>query len=253
MKKEYDFYNEIKNWDFSMIKCEEENLTNWDMYQILSENATRNSKILDLGTGGGEKVIKNYPEVQEIVATDFSPEMIKTAKKNLLKSKRKNITFRVMNNLEMDVPEDYFDIVVARHTCTDAKQIYKTLKPNGKLILRGVDKMDCWSLKLLFGKGQGFKDENLISMIDYENILLAGFRSVELVPIHIREYYKTKDDLLALLYKVPILDDFSEVSENNFKEHRRIDSRLLEEYINENTFEKGILLIRRYYGITATK
>lgn len=253
MKNEYNFYNEIKNWDFSMIKCEEENLTNWDMYQILSENAKKNSKILDLGTGGGEKVIKNYPEVQEIVATDFSPEMIKTAKQNLLNSNRKNINFRVMDNLKMDVPANYFDIVVARHTCTDAKQIYKTLKPNGKLILRGVDKMDCWSLKILFGKGQGFKDEKPISLIDYENILSAGFRNVESIPIHIREYYKTKDDLLALLYKTPILDNFSEVSEKDFENQGRIDLKLLGKYISENTFEKGILLVRRYYGITAIK
>ncbi len=253
MKNEYNFYNEIKNWDFSMIKCEEENLTNWDMYQILSENAKKNSKILDLGTGGGEKVIKNYPEVQEIVATDFSPEMIKTAKQNLLNSNRKNINFRVMNNLKMDVPANYFDIVVARHTCIDANQVYKTLKPNGKLILRGVDKMDCWSLKLLFGKGQGFKDEKPISLIDYENILSAGFRNVELIPIHIREYYKTKDNLLALLYKTPILDNFSEVLEKDFENQGRIDLKLLGKYISENTFEKGILLVRRYYGITAIK
>ena len=33
---EYKFYNELKNWDFSRINYTEENLTNWDMYSILS-------------------------------------------------------------------------------------------------------------------------------------------------------------------------------------------------------------------------
>lgn len=253
MKNEFYIYNTIRNWDFSMIRCEEEYLTNWDMYKILKRTTTKDSRVLDLGTGGGEKVIKYFPEVKEITATDYSPEMIKTANENLLKTKRKDISFKIMNNLEMDVPDDYFDVVVARHTCIDAKQIYKTLKPNGKLILRGVDKMDCWSLKLLFGKGQGFKDSKPISVIDYENILSAGFRNVELVPIYTREYYKTKEDLLALLYKTPILNDFSETSENDFKNNSQIDLKLLEKYISENTFEKGILLIRRYYGITAIK
>lgn len=28
---------------------------------------------------------------------------------------------------------------------------------------------------------------------------------------------------------------------------------VLDKYINENTTDKGILIIRRYYGITATK
>ena len=36
----------------------------------------------------------------------------------------------------------------------------------------------------MFKKGQAYKDLKLISLIDYENILDAGFENVELVPIH---------------------------------------------------------------------
>ena len=246
--KEHDFYNEIKNWDFSDINRTEENFTNWDMYEILRNNSNSESRILDLGTGGGEKVLKNFPEAKEIIATDFSEEMIKTANENLKKSNRKNITFRQMDNLNMDTPSNYFDIVVARHTCTDAKQIYNSLKPGGMLILRGVDKLDCWELKRLFGKGQAYKDTKPISLIDYENILDAGFKDVELIPIHIREYYKTKNGLLALLLKTPILCDFSDTEKNE-----QLNMNILDEYIKTHSYEKGILLIRRYYGITARK
>ena len=133
-------------------------------------------------------------------------------------------------------------------------QIYNTLKKDGILLLRGVDKLDCWSLKLLFDKGQAYRDEKPISLIDYENIMEAGFRHVELVPIHIREYYKTKEDLMALLIKTPILTDFSEINENNMiNETTEIDNEKLDKYILENNTDKGILLIRRYYGITAIK
>ena len=139
-KKEYEYYNELKNWDFSKIRYNAEYLTNWDMYDILKAHSNQQSRVLDLGTGGGEKVLANFPNVSEILATDFSEEMIKTANNNLQKSNKTNITFRTMDNLNMDTPDNYFDIVVARHTCTDAKQIYKTLKPGGMLILRGVAK-----------------------------------------------------------------------------------------------------------------
>lgn len=252
--RELEYYEKIKNWDFSRINYTEENLTNWDLYKLLKINANSKSKILDLGTGGGEKVLKFFPECQEILATDFSQEMINTANENFLKSGRKNITFRKMNNLEMDTPKDYFDIVVARHTCIDAKQIYNTLKKNGMLLIRGVDKLDCWSLKLLFDKGQAYEDEKPISLIDYENIIKAGFKHVELVPIHIREYYRTKEDLMALLIKTPILADFSEANNNNLINRQMdIDGKKLDEYISENSTDNGILLIRRYYGITAIK
>jgi len=251
---ELEFYEKIKNWDFSMINYIEENLTNWNLYDNLRACTDVNSKILDLGTGGGEKVLKYFPECKEILATDFSKEMINTANENLRKSNKKNTLFRQMDNLNMDTPSNYFDVIVARHTCINAEQIYRSLKVGGKLLLRGVDKLDCWNLKLLFGKGQAYKDTKPISLIDYENIINAGFKHVELVPIHVREYYKTKEDLLALLLKTPILEDFSEIEENmNLKNDNIINEKLLDKYIYENTFEKGILLIRRYYGITAIK
>lgn len=250
---EFNYYNTIKNWDFSQINCEVECLTNWNINKILNERATINSKILDLGTGGGEILIDEFPEALEIVGTDFSPEMIKTAKENLKKSKKKNIKFRMMDNLNMDTEDNYFDIVVARNTCIDARQIYKTLKKDGLLLVRGLDKLDCWQLKRLFNRGQAFNDTKPISQIDYENILDAGFKNVELIPIYEREYYKTKEDLLALLLKTPILNDFTEENENNNITKDNIDMQILNKYIESNTTNKGILLRRRYYGIIANK
>ena len=254
-EKEIKRYDEIKDWDFDMFEIESESLTNWDLTEILKKLSNKDSRILDLGTGGGEKVLRTFPECQEILGTDLSEEMIKTANRNLLASGRKNITFRVMDNLAMNVPDEYFDIVVARHTVTDPKQIMKCLKPGGYLLIRGVDKDDCWSLKMVFGKGQGFKDKRPISIIDYENVLNAGFTDVELVPIHERDYYKSREIFKAFLMKVPIIDDFSEENPTEEQGHYLpdIDDDLLDKYISENTYNGKIRLLRRYYGITARK
>ena len=249
---EYEYYSNLANWSFSDIKYYSENYTNWIYEDQIKKYVNKKSRVLDLGTAAGEKVLKTFPECAEILGTDFSSEMIKNANINLEKSERRNITFRVMNNLKMDTPDDYFDVVTARHTITDKKQIYKTLKTGGVLILRGVDKFDCWNLKRLFNRGQAFLDEKPISQIDYEEILDAGFKDVELIPLHVIEYYETKEDLYALLSKVPILDDFSEIK-NNAYERVPIEKDLFEKYVSENTTEKGIKLIRRYYGISARK
>ena len=85
MNEEFKFYEKRKNWDFSTINYIKEELTNWNMYEILKEVTNSTSKILDLGTGGGERVIKYFPEVSEILGTDFSPSMINTAYENLKK------------------------------------------------------------------------------------------------------------------------------------------------------------------------
>ena len=169
MKDEKEFYDEISDWDFSKYEIETECLTKWELYDELKMLANKDSKILDLGTGGGEKLLEFFPEAKEILGTDFSEGMIETAKKNLVKSGRSNITFRLMDNLKMDVPDNYYDIVVARNTVTDPKQIYRCLKKGGYLLIHGVDREDCWNLKLLFGRGQGFTDTKSMSLVDYEN------------------------------------------------------------------------------------
>ena len=249
---EYEYYDQLANWSFEDINYESENFTNWVYEDEIRKHANENSKVLDLGTAAGEKVLKRFPDCAEILGTDFSEEMIKAANKNLELSGKKNISFRVMNNLKMNTPENYFDLVTARHTVTDPKQIYKTLKTGGYLIIRGVDKLDCWQLKKMFRRGQAFKDNLPISLIDYEAVLDAGFKNVELVPLHVIEYYKTPEDLYALLLKVPILDDMSEIHNDEY-ERVPIEKAIFDQYVAKNTTKKGIKLIRRYYGIIAQK
>lgn len=249
---EYEYYNNLANWSFSDINYISESFTNWNYEEEVKKKINKESRVLDLGTAGGEKVLKYYPDCREILGTDFSSEMINTANENLTLSGRENISFRVMNNLNMNTPDNYFDLVTARHTITDPKQIYKTLKTGGYLIIRGVDKMDCWLLKKMHGYGQAYYDKKPISLIDYENVLDAGFKDVNLISLHVIEYYKTKEDLYALLIKVPILDDLS--GENHLDyERKKINNDIFDKYVMENTTEKGIRLIRRYYGIVARK
>lgn len=249
---EHDYYSDLANWSFENIDYTSDIFTNWIYEEEIKKRVNKSSKVLDLGTAAGEKLLKDFPNCAEIVGTDFSREMIEVANKNLLKSGRKNISFKVMDNSKMDTPDNYFDIVTARHTAINPIQIYKTLKNDGQLILRGVDKLDCWSLKRLFKRGQAYHDLKPISLIDYESIMDVGFKDVELIPLHVIEYYKTEEDLYALLQKTPILDDFSEEINQEY-ERKPIEKDLFEQYVKENSTPNGIKLIRRYYGIIARK
>lgn len=252
-EKELEYYSKIANWDFSEIKCEDEILTDWNFFKQIEKHTNEKSLCLDIGTGGGEKVLKNYPSVGMIIATDFSKEMIYTAKENAKKDSERNVKFGVMDNLKMRFPRELFDLVSARHTKINAKQIYHCLTKGGTLVIEGVDQKDCWEMKKIFGKGQGYKDKKAISEQDYEDIINAGFLRVEKVEILINEYYETEEDLMALLLKAPILDDFSEI-EDSFEEHlKSIDSNLFNEYVKNFKTDRGILLERVLYGIVAQK
>ena len=247
---ELKYYESIGNWDFSKIKYKTENVTDWDFYEEIKKHTNENSKCLDLGTGGGEKVLKKYPNVREIIGTDFSEKMIKTAKENAKNYPNRNIQFLVMDNLNMKFQTETFDLVSARHTIINAKQIYNCLLPNGVLVIEGVDKKDCWELKELFGRGQSYTDEISISEKDYLDLKEAGFSKIEKIEVLQNEYYETEDDLMALLLKTPIIDDFSEINNENKK---LIEKDLFDEYVRRNKTEKGILLKRILYGIVAIK
>lgn len=244
--KEKDFYGEIGNWDFSMINYTVEKITDWDMYKEISSYTDENSLCLDLGTGGGEKAIKYYPKVGMLVATDFSEEMIKTAKSNLKGKKR--IKFAQMDNLKINFPDEIFNLVSARHTVINAKEIYRVLEHDGVVVIEGIDKGDCIELKDVFKRGQEYYDEKVISQIDYEDLVNAGFKIIKRVEIFENEYYKTKEDLMALLLKTPIINDFSDIHYKN-----EIEENLLDKYVKENTTDKGMLLKRKLYGIVAQK
>lgn len=250
---ELKYYEKIGNWDFSQIKLKTEKLTDWDFYEKIKENTNEKSLCLDLGTGGGEKVLKYYPNVGMIIATDFSKEMIKTANENAKKYQNKRVKFIEMDNLEMNFPKETFDLISARHTIINAKQIYDCLVPGGVLVIEGVDKKDCWELKKLFGRGQAYNDEIAISEKDYFDLKEAGFTNIEKVEIFENEYYETEDDLMALLLKTPILDDFSEIKNEEFKHRTIIEKQLFDEYVKKYKTEKGILLKRVLYGIVAKK
>lgn len=250
---EYKKYEEIGNWDFSDIKYIVEQDGTWDFYKEITKYSKPNSLILDLGTGGGEKALSQMPDAGMIIATDFSSRMIETANENIKNFPNKNIKFVIMDNLNMRFPNNLFDIITARHTIIDAVQIHNCLSDNGILIIEGVDKYDCWELKKLFNRGQAFNDEISISKKDYNDIKNAGFSEINLQKIVQYEYYKTENDLLALLIKTPILDDFSESNASKSTHRNKIEKDLFNKYVNEHTTDKGIKLKRVLYGIVAKK
>lgn len=252
-ESELNYYEEIGNWNFSDIKYKTEKLTNWDFYEKIKQYTNEKSLCLDLGTGGGEKVLTKYPDVGMIIATDFSKEMIKTARKNSRNYPDKKVKFTCLNNLEMTFPKETFDLISARHTVINAKQIYDCLVEDGVLVIEGVDKKDCREIKELFGRGQAYNDEIAISEKDFQDLKTVGFTKIEKVEILENEFYQTEEDLMALLLKTPILEDFSEIKNENFKHKQIIEKELFDEYVKENKTEKGILLKRVLYGIVAKK
>lgn len=64
LNQEFKSYNNLKNWNFSDIKYFTEQESTWNFYNEISKYSNKNSLILDLGTGGGEKSLANMPNAR---------------------------------------------------------------------------------------------------------------------------------------------------------------------------------------------
>ena len=248
-EKENIYYSKQKNWDFSEIRYTtvfDEN-NEFEFYSMIKKYSNNLSLCLDLGTGGGENLLKYYPDVGFIIAIDNSKEMIDTANINLLKEKYRNkkVKFIVGDNYELKFPDNLFDLVSARNTNYDPFEVYKILKQGGAFVIQGVDSKDCFDLKSYFKRGQSFGSKENESEKEYKTFKDVGFKNVNLYKILFTEYYESKEELLKLLHKAPII--------NNFEDDNIIEDHILDKYVKDYKTDKGIELKRIYFGILAIK
>ena len=159
---------------------------------MIKKYSNEKSLCLDLGTGGGENLLRYYPEVGYIIAIDNSKEMIETANKNLQLYKDKKVKFVIGDNLNLNFPNELFDLVSARNTNSDPGKVFKILKNGGVFIIQGVDSKDCFEIKEYFKRGQNYGLKENFCEIEYKRFDNIGYKSVKLYPILFTEYYESK-------------------------------------------------------------
>lgn len=242
---EKEFYNKIGKiigWDFSKMKCEIIDNSKFQYFDEINNNISEDTILLDIGTGGGEKLtnlISNKCLLK--IGTDFSKEMIKSAKNN---NQNSRIYFLEMDSNDIKFPNSFFDIVTARHTPFNLKEVYRLLKEDGIFISEQIDEDDCKELKQIFGRGQGLNAKDKLIDIIKSDMKETKYKKIEFFNILQEEYYKTEGDLLFLLNNTPIIPDFGKVKGDYGK---------FDKYVKENTHKKGILLNRHLFGIKVIK
>src|SRR5690606_30227598 len=118
----YDKIAKINGWDFSQVKCHSEGVQ-WDFYEEVQKRCKNTDILLDIGTGGGENVLKIAASLSFLIGIDLSGEMIKTARANLNKSNKGNVRFLQMSSQQLQFPDSLFDIISCRHAPFKAAEV----------------------------------------------------------------------------------------------------------------------------------
>ena len=242
-----DLYNKVGKrigWDFSHIKKLEEGKS-WNFFQEVTKKMKRGDVLLDIGTGGGEKILGVANKAKFIYGIDHSRSMITTARRNLKKSGYKNFKFLLMNSSKLEFPDNFFDVVTDRHCSFTATEVYRVLKNGGYFLTQQVSEGDQLNVKIAFRRGQayGIKDgtlkEKYLSELDK-----VGFKNIDSFDYSSRIYYKMDNDYIFVLRFTPTIPMFG-------KEKK--DFEILREFIQKNRTKKGIETNSKRFIIIAQK
>ncbi len=126
------------------------------MYEFIEASLSQDMEVLEVATGTGLVAKKISDCVKSIEATDFSEEMIATAKKSEYAS---NIHFSCADIFNLPFEDNRFDTVIASNVLhiipepdKAMSEIKRVLKPNGLLIAPTF----LWKELSFFGKIQKF-------------------------------------------------------------------------------------------------
>ena len=128
----------IHGWDFSHIadRYTEQDDLPWNYRDVIGEYLTRDMKILDIDTGGGEFLLSLNHPYENTAATENYPPNVALCAETLLPL---GIDFRPGDGKgTLPFGDGSFDMVINRHGDFHAEEIYRVLKPGGLFITQQV-------------------------------------------------------------------------------------------------------------------
>jgi SAM-dependent methyltransferase len=145
----------FSGWDFSYLHGRYiEAKPSWDYFALVRERMKSAKSMLDLGTGGGERLASLQPFPKQAFATEGYPPNVILAKKRL-----EPLGVSVVEAKEESVipfEDGFFDLVIDRHTGFDAKEVFRILKHGGRFMTQQVGDLNDREIREFFqGKKAG--------------------------------------------------------------------------------------------------
>jgi SAM-dependent methyltransferase len=181
MKKDFEkLVKEAENqpfsgWDFSYLAGRYvEAKPSWDYLAIVREKMNGVKSMLDIGTGGGERLSSLQPFPAEAYATEGYQPNLSIARKRLQPLGVKVVEAKEEGDLPFD--DGFFDLIIDRHAGYDTREVSRTVRRGGQFVTQQVVWPNDKEIREHFlGKQQGHSDFER----DLDKLKRAGLRMVQ--------------------------------------------------------------------------
>jgi SAM-dependent methyltransferase len=234
--------SERRGWDFSRVEDDRDPIP-WDYLEVVKRYLQPESRVLDVGTGGGERFMELAPFFGTGVGVDIDPEMIGVARENRPPALAEHVQFAVMPAERLEFPGGEFDIVLNRHSVVHAAEVARVLRPGGFFITQQVGPLNTHNICSLFGCGPGGEYEEDLSqslLALAEGFRQQGCRVVTRGEYNVRYWFLSVESLIFWLKAIPMPQDF------DMAQHWQLVNHILSTYVTERgvqTNEQRDLLI----------
>ena len=147
-------------WDFSHLEgrmtSEEEP---WSYPERAAELMSRSSSVLDMDTGGGEKLLslcEHWPA--RVVATENYPPNFELAAERLSPAGAEVVKAAVSNTAPMPFDDGEFGLVLNRHAAFNSSEVSRILGRDGTFLTQQVHGMWAWDLLAAFDAAPQWPD-----------------------------------------------------------------------------------------------
>lgn len=140
----------VKGWDFSHVKRTYEPPP-WRYKNIVRNYLKPTDRVLDIGTGGGERFLSLAPSFGQGIGIDIYANQVETAQQNKAEQGVTNVDFKVMDGHQLQFEDASFDVVLNRHAGITATEVVRVLRPGGHFITQQVGHLTSLNILHAFG------------------------------------------------------------------------------------------------------
>jgi SAM-dependent methyltransferase len=184
-------------------------------------------RVLDVGTGGGERFLDLAPHFGQGIGIDIGPQMVKVARENRPEALREKVSFEVMPAETLAFPDRSFDLVLNRHSVVVVDEVLRVLRAGGYFITQQVGARNTHNICSLFGCGPGGQYEH--DPADDVTALAQGFEQCKCWIVcqavyDVRYWFLDIPSLIFWHQAIPIPEDF------DIEKHGRLVEHIIDQY-----------------------